>query len=109
MQQIDALLSHVWMVRTFLKHSEEIEGDEELAGVQRTLYDAMHSLGSAWQSQDADAYLRQIRKKIGKLRNAAGELARMQPDVSTHTNFQMATRSLQCAVDGIERVLNELG
>ena len=25
MTRIDELLSHVWMVRTFLKHSEEVE------------------------------------------------------------------------------------
>ena len=30
MHQIDRLLSHVWMVRTFLKHSEEAEEDDEL-------------------------------------------------------------------------------
>ena len=30
MCRVDALLSHVWMVRTFLKHSEEAEEDEEL-------------------------------------------------------------------------------
>ncbi len=108
MQQIDALLSHVWMVRTFLKHSEEIEEDEELASVQRTLYDAMHSLGAVWQNQDANAYVRQIRKKIGKLRNAADQFARIQPEVSTHTNFQMAVRSLQGAVDGIESVLGKV-
>ena len=39
MQRIDALLSHVWMVRTFLKHSEEAEDDERLCVVQRDLYD----------------------------------------------------------------------
>ena len=27
MKQIDALLSHVWMVRAFLKHCEEAEED----------------------------------------------------------------------------------
>ena len=30
MQRLDELLSHVWMVRTFLKHSEEAEEDDEL-------------------------------------------------------------------------------
>ena len=28
MHRLDALLSHVWMVRTFIKHSEEVEEDE---------------------------------------------------------------------------------
>ena len=31
MQTIDTLLSHVWMVRAFLKHCEEAEEDEELS------------------------------------------------------------------------------
>ena len=37
--RIDGLLSHVWMVRAFLKHCEEAEEDDELNAVQRTLYD----------------------------------------------------------------------
>ena len=36
---IDDLLSHVWMVRAFLKHCEEAEEDEELREVPRALYD----------------------------------------------------------------------
>ena len=37
MRQLDIQLSHVWMVRTFLKHSDEAEEDEELALVHRRL------------------------------------------------------------------------
>ena len=39
MEQVDDLLTHVWMVRTFLKHSEEAEEDEDLQKVHRILYD----------------------------------------------------------------------
>ena len=38
-KKLDDLLSHVWMVRTFLKHSEEAEEDDELLEVHRGLYD----------------------------------------------------------------------
>lgn len=107
MHRIDALLSHVWMVRTFIKHSEELEDDEELGDVQRTLYDYMLALGSAWKDQDAEAYLKQARKKIAKLRRATDQFALLQPEVSTHTNFQMAVASLQHAVKDIEAVLSE--
>ncbi len=107
MLRTDALLSHVWMVRTFIKHSEEIEDDPELNDVQRTLYDAMLSLGSAWQAQDAEAYLRQARKKLSKLRKATNDFARIQPEVSSHTNFKMAVASLQNAVAAIEELLGE--
>jgi cob(I)alamin adenosyltransferase len=101
MHRIDALLSHVWMVRTFLKHSEEAQDDEELQEVHRQLYDVMHALGPPWQSQDAPAYLRQTRKKLRRLKEAAALFAEIQPEVSGHTNFQMASRSLTAAVGEI--------
>jgi len=105
MHRIDALFSHVWMVRTFIKHSEEIEEDAELSDVQRTLYDTMLALGSAWKAQDAEAYLRQARKKLSKLRQATEQFAQIQPEVSTHMSFQMAVTSLKTAVAEIEQVL----
>lgn len=105
MHQLDALLSHVWMVRTFIKHSEELEDDPELSDVQRTLYDYMLALGSAWKAQDAAAYVRQAKKKLSKLRQATDDFAELQPEVSTHMNFQMAVRSLNQAVAEIEQLL----
>ncbi|MEM8945606.1 MAG: amidohydrolase [Planctomycetota bacterium] len=109
MQQLDALLSHVWMVRTFIKHSEEVEDDPELSDIQRTLYDYMLALGTAWKEQDEAAYLKQARKKLRKLRQATADFAELQPEVSTHMNFQMAVRSLQQAVTDIDRLLAEAG
>ena len=107
MQQLDALLSHVWMVRTFIKHSEELEDDPELSDIQRTLYDYMLALGTAWKEQDEVAYLKQAKKKLSKLRRAADDFAELQPEVSTHMNFQMAVRSLNKAVSEIEQLLAE--
>jgi len=107
MHRVDALLSHVWMVRTFIKHSEELEEDDELGDVQRTLYDYMLALGTAWKAQDAEEYLKQAKKKLGKLRMACAQFAKLQPEVSTHTNFQMAVASLQQAVKEIEAALVE--
>lgn len=98
MRRVDDLLTHVWMVRTFIKHSEEAEDDHELREVQRVLYDYLLSLGPAWQAGDAPAYLRQARKKLSKLRSATEQFAEIQPEISTHMNFQMAVRSLQTAV-----------
>lgn len=106
MQHLDALLSHVWMVRTFLKHCEELEDDPELNDIQRTLYDYMLALGTAWKNQDEDVYLKQAKKKLHKLRQAANDFAELQPEVSTHMNFQMAVRSLEQAVSGIEDAVN---
>jgi len=105
MQRIDDLLTHVWMVRTFLKHSEEIEDDEELAEIMRKLYDYTHSLGAAWSAQDSEAYLQQARKKFHRLRKATEQFAEIQPDVSMHMNYQMARRSLETALRDIAAVL----
>ncbi len=105
MQRIDALMSHVWMVRAFIKHSEEVEEDEELREVQRTLYDIMLSLGSAWKAQDAGAYLKQAKKKLAKLRQATDDFTKIQPEVSTHMNFRMAVASLRHAAQEIESLL----
>ena len=93
------------MVRTFIKHSEEVEDDPELNDVQRTLYDYMLALGTAWKAQDATAYLKQARKKLGKLRQATDDFTTLQPELSTHMNFQMAVTSLRHAVAAIEEIL----
>ena len=108
MRRIDALLSHVWMVRTFLKHSEEAEAIEELREVHRELYDYMLALGGPWQAQDAAAYLKLAGKKFSKLRRVAEKFVAEQPDISTHTNFQMAARSLQIAVSEIGEILQRI-
>ena len=107
MRRIDTLLSHVWMVRTFIKHSEEAAEDDELRDVHRVLYDYMLALGGPLEQGDAVAYLRQARKKLSKLRRATELFTEIQPEISQHTNFQMASRSLIAAVDEIESILNE--
>ncbi len=106
MARIEDLFSHIWMVRAFLKHSEEAEEDDELCEIHRQLYDVMLSLGPSVQSGDADAYLRQSRKKLNRLRNAAELFAEIQPEVSGHTNFRMAARSLNACVAQITELLD---
>lgn len=108
MQRIDTLLGHVWMVRTFLKHSDEAQEDEQLAEVHRELYDYMLALGASLKANDATSYVRIARKKFAKLRRATEAFRQIQPEVSTHMNFQMATQSLTAAVREIGEVLEEL-
>ena len=109
MRRIDALLAHVWMVRAFLKHSDDVVDDDEVQGIQRALYDYQLAVGESWKNQDAAAYLALARKKFAKLRAASAEFTRLQPEVSSHTNFQMAAASLATAVGEIGRILEQIG
>jgi hypothetical protein len=104
-RQIDEQLCHIWMVRTFLKHSEEGEEDEELQEVFRTLYDVTHALGPAYQQQDWEQFLKLAKKKLRKLVEAHETYQRIQPEISSHTNFQMAGRSLESSVAKIRELL----
>ena len=105
-QRIEELLSHVWMVRTFLKHSDEAADDDELMDVVRELYDYSLATGAALKDGDAAEYLKQAKKKLAKLRAAAEQFTTLQPQVSTHTNFQMAAKSLNTAVREIGAILD---
>ncbi len=105
MRAIDTQLSHVWMVRAFLKHSEEAAEDDELAEVHRELYDYMLALGGPLKEGNAEEYLRLARKKLGKLTKATELFLEIQPEVSQHTNFFMAAASLRAAVVEVERLL----
>ena len=107
MRAIDAQVAHVWMVRTFLKHSDEAAEDEELASVHRDLYDFMLALGPSLDAGDAKAYLKLAAKKLSKLTRATELYTEIQPEVSGHMNFCMAARSLELAVAEIRRLVSE--
>jgi hypothetical protein len=107
MHAIDTQLAHVWMVRAFLKHSDEAAEDDELAEVHRDLYDYMLALGGPLKENNAGEYLKLARKKLSKLRRAAEQFQRIQPVVSQHTNFQMAVASLNAAVQEIACLLSD--
>lgn len=105
MQTIDTQLAHVWMVRAFLKHSDEAAEDDELAEVHRELYDYMLALGGPLKEHNTEEYLRLARKKLARLKKARESFATIQPEISQHTNFQMAVQSLNAAVGEVVRLL----
>jgi len=107
MYEVDGWLSHVWMVRAFLKHSDEATDDDELAEIHRDLYDFMLALGPSLDALDAVRYLRLARKKVGKLNAAAKSFRELQPEISGHMNFRMAAKSLTLAVDRVSQLLRE--
>jgi len=107
MHEVDGWLSHIWMVRAFLKHSDEAAEDEELAEVHRGLYDFMLALGPSLDANDSARYLRIARKKLSKLRVAAESFKELQPEISGHMNFRMAAMSLSLAVSKVNELLRK--
>lgn len=104
-EQLKGELSHLWMVRTFLKHAEEIQEDEELLDVPRTLFDYVRATEPAAQRNDTKEFLHRLRSKLPKLRRAAEVLQKEYRRVSAHTNFEMAALSLTASLRRIEEML----
>jgi len=99
------IFAHAWMVRTFVKHSPEAEEFPELMGLARTVFDTSRALEI--RVNEPPAYLQMLRKKIGKLRQAAADFRRDAPLASSHTNFQQAVVSIDGCVRALEAILAE--
>jgi hypothetical protein len=104
-ERLNSVFAHLWMVRTFLKHAEEIQDDEELLDVPRTIFDYVRATEPAYQRRDIQEYLRRARGKLPKLRRAAELFAKEYRRVSDHTNFQMAALSLEGCLSRIGEIL----
>ncbi|MGL4423050.1 MAG: hypothetical protein ACRCZF_20470, partial [Gemmataceae bacterium] len=48
----ETILAHAWMIRTFLKHAEEIQASAEMLEVPRTLYDCIRAVEPAKERGD---------------------------------------------------------
>jgi hypothetical protein len=103
--EIEPLLSHLWMVRTFLKHAEEIQDSLEMLEIPRTLFDVIRATEPALQAGDHARYIHKLRGKMNRLREARDYLVAQYSVYSDHTNYQMAARSLDAATKAIEAVL----
>src|SRR5438874_13465332 len=104
-ERLNIVLAHAWMVRNFLKHADEVQEDEEMLDVHRTIFDAIRAVEPSRERGDAREYLRRMQGKLSKLRRAAEFFAREYRRVSTHTNFEMAALSLTGCVNHIEEIL----
>lgn len=102
--RLETILAHLWMIRTFLKHADEIQDDEELLDVPRTLFDCIRAVEPAHERGDFIDYLRRLQGKLPKIRRVAELFAKDHARVSVHTNFQMAARSLSGCVAQMEEV-----
>ncbi len=108
MERINTILAHAWMVRTFLKHSEEILDDAEMLEVHRMIFDYCRAVEPAYERKDAKEYLHRIKGKLPKLRKQAEFFAENYRRVTDHTNYQMAALSLTGCVREIEEILSSL-
>lgn len=97
------IMAHAWMVRTFVKHSPEVEDFPELMSMVRSVFDTARALET--RLDDPSGYLHMLRKKIGKLRAAAAEFRQDAARASTHMNFQQAVISLDTCVADLEAIL----
>jgi hypothetical protein len=107
-RRLQGILAHLWMVRTFLKHADEVQGDPDLLEVPRTVFDYVRAPEPAAQRGDIKDYLHRIKGKLPKLRHAAESFENDYRRVSDHTNFQMAALSLTTCVHQIEEILGAL-
>lgn len=99
----EAIMAHAWMVRTFVKHSPEVEEFPELMELVRTVFDTARALETC--VNDPAAYLHMLKKKISKLRKAADQFRHDAPLASDHTNFKQAVISMDVCVQELEEVL----
>lgn len=107
-ERLNEVLAHLWMIRTFLKHADEIQEDEEMLEVPRTLYDSIRAVEPAFLRGDFPDYLRRLKGKLPKLRKIAEYYAGQYKSVSPHTNFEMASLSLNGSVRRMEEIFAAL-
>lgn len=97
------VMAHAWMVRTFIKHSEEVEDFPELMGIVRAVFDTSRALET--RISDPAGYVKMLGKKIGKLAAATSQFREDVQEASTHTNFQQAVISIEACVEELRSLL----
>ncbi len=97
------VMSSAWMVRTFIKHSDEVEDYPELNELARTIFDIYRAVET--QVDHPVDYFKVVRKKIGKLEAAAIQFQKDAWHASTHTNFQQAGVSALFIVEQLRELL----
>jgi hypothetical protein len=102
--RLNTILAHAWMIRTFLKHADEIQQSEEMLEVPRTLYDSIRAVEPAFQRGDYADFLRRLKGKLPKLRRVAEYFNTHFREFSPHTNYEMAAASLLGVVKHMEEI-----
>lgn len=103
MHRCQQLMSHAWMVRTFIKHSPEVEDFPELMGIVRSVFDLSRALET--QLENPEKYLLMLRRKLSKLKASVKQFAEDAARISDHTNFKMAVDSIRIVTSDLEAIL----
>ena len=107
-QRLNTVLAHAWMIRTFLKHADEVQENEDMLDVPRTLYDSIRAVEPAFQRSDTADFLRRLKGKLPKLRRVADYFNTHFREFSPHTNFEMAAISLLGVVRHMEEIFAQV-
>jgi len=99
-------IAHAWMVRTFVKHSDEVDDFPELMEIVRTVFDMSRAIEN--KITDPTTYFRFAGKKIGKLKAAAARFQENAWRASTHTNFHQAAVSIVYCTEQLDQILEEV-
>lgn len=99
-------LAHLWMIRTFLKHAEEVQDHDDILEVPRTLFDAIRAMEPAMEAGDYLRALHKLRGKLPKLESVRDLYLSRYREISDHTNHQMAAQSLDAAVKALGTILH---
>src|SRR5690606_10026311 len=101
-KKLDVILAHAWMVRTYLKHADEIQENEEFLEVPRTIFDYIRATEPARLRGDYAECLHRARSKLSKLKRVSTFFSENYKQITDHTNWQMAAVSLAGCVQAIE-------
>ena len=99
------ILAHAWMVRTFVKHSTEVEDFPELMGIVRAVFDLSRAVEP--RVGDPAEYFKMLDKKLPELKRAVEKFAIDAPHASTHTNFAQAVISIRSSTEDLAGLLVE--
>ena len=94
------VMAHAWVVRAFLRHSDEIDDFPELTEICRAIFDTSRALET--RVADPVGYFKMLNKKLTKFKVAVEEFAGQVPGISTHTNFAQAVISMRVCMRSLE-------
>ena len=104
-QRSQKVMAHAWMIRTFIKHSDEVDDFPELNEMARIIFDVFRAVET--QVEDPVTYFRTVRKKLSKLHSAAEQFQKDAWHASTHTNFQQAVIASKFLCEQLEELVTE--